>query len=288
MIATCDKCGAWAVTGPDAATGKTLGADIVPVDRQGYIAALTAGVPTYDLTTAPGGAQKLRIRRLGSPAPGFDSNGAQNGAQRVLRHHGCAGATYTAAKKPPGASQGPKAHATRGEALGGNHPATAPAVASPPSCPAGRASHRRSDLARTGLGAPESIPGVPGHPTTPLRPSETARHDEKGQACPPSPTASAARPGQAPVAPTAPGVTRRSAPTWSVTSTGSAPSALTAAAQTLAALGSSTVTASGAARRPTQRFAGRCTICDRLIKPGEPYTGIQCGTFNWAAHEECP
>jgi hypothetical protein len=32
----------------------------------------------------------------------------------------------------------------------------------------------------------------------------------------------------------------------------------------------------------------RCATCDRIIAEGEPYTGIQCGTYAWANHEECP
>jgi hypothetical protein len=32
----------------------------------------------------------------------------------------------------------------------------------------------------------------------------------------------------------------------------------------------------------------RCATCDRIIAEGEPYSGIQAGTYAWANHEECP
>jgi len=32
----------------------------------------------------------------------------------------------------------------------------------------------------------------------------------------------------------------------------------------------------------------RCSTCNRVIREGEPYTGIQYELYAWANHEECP
>jgi hypothetical protein len=145
MIATCDRCGAWAMTTPDVADRRqTLGVDILPLDRDAYIASLLGGVTTYDVDNDQNGGYSVRTRRIESPAPTFDPAGAQTGAQKVHRLHACPGATYTkAGRAAPGKASAP---ATRGSASGGNPRATAPVAGSTPSRHATPATHRRSDL----------------------------------------------------------------------------------------------------------------------------------------------
>jgi hypothetical protein len=46
----------------------------------------------------------------------------------------------------------------------------------------------------------------------------------------------------------------------------------------------------GRARRATPRPTRplRCEACRAAIQPGDPYWGIECGTYQWAQHDACP
>lgn len=142
-LARCPRCGAYVFLAESC--GLRAAADPAPADRDAYIRALVAGLRTFDLLEASGRPHKLLARSLGAPAPSFDPNGAQTAAEgrrKVLAEHGC-GAEAKSMQPVAVAEAGPpSAPVTRGGHWGGPRPATAPAAAPTPSCPAGHASHR--------------------------------------------------------------------------------------------------------------------------------------------------
>ncbi|MFF5973706.1 hypothetical protein ACFY7C_19475 [Streptomyces sp. NPDC012769] len=105
-------------------SGVKSAADVAAADRDAYIAAVIAGRRSFDLLEQAGRPHKLLTRRLGSPAPLFDPEGAQAGAEgrrRVLVEHGCGGraqnmVTFREVEQGP-----PQAPVTRGAHRGGSH-----------------------------------------------------------------------------------------------------------------------------------------------------------------------
>jgi hypothetical protein len=88
-LGQCNRCDAYVFMAM--ASGVRSAADPAPVDRNGYIAALTEGRRLFRLVERSGRPYKLLTRRPADLEPSFDEKGAQTGAQRLLAEHGGCG-----------------------------------------------------------------------------------------------------------------------------------------------------------------------------------------------------
>jgi hypothetical protein len=88
-LGQCNRCQAYVFMAM--ASGVRSAADPAPVDRGGYIAALTEGRRLFRLVERAGRPYKLQTRRPADLEPSFDPGGAQTGSQHLLAEHGCGG-----------------------------------------------------------------------------------------------------------------------------------------------------------------------------------------------------
>ncbi|GGR51809.1 hypothetical protein [Streptomyces roseolus] len=159
-LATCNRCGAYVYLAHS--SGIRAAADVAVAGRDAYINAVLAGRRLFDLAETTGRPQKLLNRSHVSPAPTFDTNGAQETAQgrrKVLVEHGCGAHAMDATRFTEVEQVPPPAPATPGNPRGGTPHGTAPVAGATPSRPAGPANRPRSDLGAEAQAAWEAING---------------------------------------------------------------------------------------------------------------------------------
>lgn len=127
-LAQCLRCKGYTLLGDD--NGLAFAVDVAATDRDGFVAAVMGARATWDVRKAPGRPLKGRGRGLGSPAPTFTPEGAQEAVQGVSVHveHGCGAGPKD--QRPLKVDAGKASRpATPGVSRAGSPPPAAPAGA---------------------------------------------------------------------------------------------------------------------------------------------------------------